>query len=68
MAASKGVWVDAKTGKVVESQPEEGVQIVAPGVEPTPADLAAVEAAKVAASGEKSEAKTVTTKAAKAST
>lgn len=26
-----GVFIDTKTGKVVESQPEEGVQLVPPG-------------------------------------
>jgi hypothetical protein len=30
-----GIWVDTKTGKVVETQPEEGVQLVAPGGEVT---------------------------------
>lgn len=36
--ASSGTWFDTKSGKVVTSQPEEGVQLVAPGVEPTAAD------------------------------
>ena len=46
MAASKGVWLDTKTGKVVESQPEEGVQLIAPGVEATPDEQARVDALK----------------------
>lgn len=59
MAASKGVWLDTKTNKVVESQPEEGVQLVAPGVEATPDELARVELYKA---GVPAEPKTVTTK------
>lgn len=35
--ADKGIYVDTKSGKVVRSQPEEGVQLVAPGEE-IPAD------------------------------
>ena len=61
MAASKGVWLDSKTGKVVESQPEEGVQLVAPGVEATPDEQARVDAYKAAVAEEKSPAKTVKT-------
>lgn len=53
MAESKGQWLDTKTGKVVSSQPEESVQLVAPGSEPTPADLARVEALKSATGGDK---------------
>lgn len=34
---SKGAWWDSKAGKVVASEPEEGVQIVAPGMELTDA-------------------------------
>jgi hypothetical protein len=63
MAASKGVWLDSKTGKVVESQPEEGVQLVAPGVEATAAEQARVDAYKSPDSGDK----TVTSKTVKAS-
>lgn len=33
---SNGVWFDTKTNTVVDSAPEEGVQIVAPGQEMTP--------------------------------
>lgn len=29
--SKNGVFIDSKTGKVVESRPEEGVQLVAPG-------------------------------------
>lgn len=61
MAANKGTWIDTKTGKVVTSEPEEGVQLISPNVEPTPADEAAVEAAKAAAAGD-TEVETVTTK------
>lgn len=46
MAAHKGVWFDTKAGKVVESQPEEGVVLLAPGVEPTPDDERRVAAYK----------------------
>lgn len=38
MANDNGVWFDTKAGKVVKSQPEEGVQLTAPGVETTPDD------------------------------
>lgn len=61
MAESKGVWLDTKTNKVVASQPEEGVQLVAPGVEPTDSDLARVDAVKAALAGEVEAAKTVST-------
>ena len=55
-----GVFIDTKTGEVVESQPEEGIQLVPPGGTIDPAAAQAIEAAKKAASGE-SEPKTVTT-------
>ena len=55
MATSKGVWFDTKTGKVVESQPEEGVQLVAPGVEASPDDQKRVDTYKAALADEKSE-------------
>lgn len=58
MAASKGVWVDTQSGKVVESQPVEGVQLVAPGVEATPDDERLVQRYK---DGGSSEPQTVTT-------
>jgi hypothetical protein len=69
MAESKGVWFDHKTQKVVSSPPESGVQLVAPGVEPTPDELATVERYKQAGVSEKkadapAADKTVTTKAA----
>jgi hypothetical protein len=60
-----GVFIDSKTGKVVNSQPEEGIQLVPPGGTIDPSTAAAIEAAKAAASGEASEPKTVTTAAAK---
>jgi hypothetical protein len=47
-AKNTGTWIDNKTGKVVTSQPEEGVQLIAPGVEVTPDDQRAVDAAKAA--------------------
>lgn len=60
-----GQWIDTKTNKVVTSQPEEGVQLVSPNVEPTPDDEAAVERAKAALKAEaeaEAPAKTVTSK------
>lgn len=36
MANDSGVWYDTKSEKVVKSQPEEGIQLSAPGAEPTP--------------------------------
>ncbi len=37
MADTKsGVWFDSKSRKVVKSQPEEGIQLAAPGAEITP--------------------------------
>jgi len=62
MAAGKGVWFDTKAGKVVESQPAEGVQLVAPGIEASDADLALVDRYKEGGSAEPA---TVTTKAVK---
>ena len=63
MAESKGVWYDTKASKVVESQPEEGVQLVAPGVEPTQDELNRVEVYK--GGGNTDDDQTVTTKSAK---
>lgn len=40
---SSGVWWDLKTEKVVESAPEEGIQLIAPGSVVTPAHRAAVD-------------------------
>ena len=62
MATSKGVWFDTQTQKVVTSQPEQGLQLVAPGVEATPDDEARVEAYKA---GGNAEPQTVTTKTGK---
>lgn len=56
-----GVFIDTKTGKVVESQPEEGVQLVRPGGTIRNDAAAQIEAAKAAASGKTAEPKTVTT-------
>lgn len=64
MAENKGAWIDNKTGKVVTSQPEEGVQLVSPNVEPSAQDEAVVEAAKAALAGETAD-KTVTSKSSK---
>lgn len=64
--SESGVFIDSKTGKVVESQPEEGVQIVPPGSEITPDMEKAVEAAKLVESGESEPvAEAVTTEDAK---
>jgi hypothetical protein len=46
-----GVFIDTKTGQVVDSQPEEGVQLVAPGTEITPAAQRAIDDARTAAAG-----------------
>lgn len=40
---SNGVWFDSKANKVVESEPEEGVQLIAPGKEVTPLDQLTVQ-------------------------
>lgn len=34
--SKSGVWIDTKSDKIVESQPEEGIQLVAPGGPVTP--------------------------------
>jgi hypothetical protein len=44
--SKSGVFIDTKTGKVVESQPEEGVQLVAPGGVVTPEAERQIKAAK----------------------
>lgn len=54
-----GVFIDTKTGKVVQSQPEEGIQLVAPGGTIDDAAQAAIDAANQPADTDK----TVTTKA-----
>lgn len=41
-SASEGVWLDGE-GRVVETPPVSGTQLIAPGVEPTPEDLERVE-------------------------
>lgn len=55
-----GVFIDAKTGKVVNSQPEEGYQIVPPGGVIDANAQAQIDRAKDAASGESSEPNTAT--------
>jgi hypothetical protein len=58
-----GVFIDTKTGQVVESQPEEGIQLVAPGGVIDDNARALIETAKATAAGEDSGAdKTVTTR------
>ena len=64
MAESKGMWLDTKTNKIVTSQPEEGVQLLAPGREATPAELAHIEGVKASLKDEPDEPKAVTTAAA----
>lgn len=34
-----GAWFDTKANKVVDARPEEGVQLISPDVEPTPAEV-----------------------------
>lgn len=46
-----GVYVDSKTGKVVNSPPEEGIQLVPAGGTIDSAAAAAIAAAKAALSG-----------------
>lgn len=60
--AESGAWIDTKTGKVVAKQPEEGVQLIAPGTEPTDAQRAYVEEVKAAVADGPAEAKSVTRK------
>lgn len=62
--SKSGVFIDTKSGKVVNSPPEEGVQLVRPGGTIDTATAAAIANAKTAASGETSEPQTVTTDAA----
>lgn len=42
--SKNGVWIDTKTDKVVDDQPEEGIQLVAPGGVITPATAKQIEA------------------------
>lgn len=44
--SKSGVFIDTKSGKVVESQPEEGIQLVPPGGVVTPNAEAQIKAAK----------------------
>lgn len=65
--STNGVFIDTKTGQVVESQPEEGIQLVAPGGVIDDNARALIETAKAAAAGEDSgddsgDDKTVTTR------
>jgi hypothetical protein len=66
MAENKGTWLDTKTGKLVTSQPEEGVQVVSPNVEANPDDEAALQRMKDAlaeqAAADKPAAKTIASK------
>jgi hypothetical protein len=41
--AKNGVYVDTQTGKVVRKEPEQGIQLVAPGGEITDAVQAAID-------------------------
>jgi|GEM_PF-2534408 len=43
MADTQGVWLDKVTGRVVRTAPERGRQLVAPGHEPTRAQLDTIE-------------------------
>jgi hypothetical protein len=61
-SSNSGTWYDTKAGKVVTSQPEEGVQLVAPGVEPTADEKSRVEAYKSGANADTTVDATVTTK------
>lgn len=69
-----GVFWDTKAGKIVDSEPEEGVQLVAPGGEVTPDAQVSIDAYKevanpsepvVDAEGQ-DKSKTVTTQATRA--
>lgn len=75
--SKSGVFIDTKTGKVVEKQPEEGVQLVPPGGTIDSATAQQIQWAKDAAAGAgkqpevvdlsvtDDDSKTVTTKTAK---
>lgn len=65
MADSKGKWFDTKTERIVTSQPEEGVQLVAPGVDEGPATKVVVEQYEAIVNGDDSSDKTITTKTGK---
>lgn len=49
--SKNGVYIDSKTGKVVEKQPEEGVQLVPPGGTIDTATQGLIDAAKAASAG-----------------
>lgn len=61
-----GVFFDSKNQKVVESPPEEGVQLVAPGGEITSAIESDIERYRDIENGIVRPVETVTTKASKA--
>jgi hypothetical protein len=63
--SKNGVYVDSKTGKVVNSPPEEGIQLVPAGGTIDSAAAAAIEAAKAAHSGAGEEPETEEAVAAK---
>lgn len=56
-----GVFFDTKTGKVVDGQPEEGIQIVAPGGEVTPAAQKEIDAYRVVEAGSGAQPAAITT-------
>lgn len=60
--SKNGVFFDTKNNKVVQSQPEEGVQIVAPGQEITPDRQADIDRYTDVQNGVVNEPETVTTK------
>jgi hypothetical protein len=58
--AKNGVYFDTKTNKVVEKQPEEGIQLVAPGGEVTGHVKARIDQFKAIEAGEPGAAPTAT--------
>lgn len=50
--SKSGVFIDTQSGKVVEQQPEEGIQLVPPGGVVTPDAEAQIKRAKAIAAGE----------------
>lgn len=46
MVKNEGAWIDTRTGQVVTVEPEEGIQLAAPGTEISDEVAALVEAAK----------------------
>jgi hypothetical protein len=63
--SKSGVFFDTKNQKVVDSPPEEGVQIVAPGSVVTPDAQADIDRWRAVETGETSEPETVTTQSVK---